>query len=84
MAGLLKDICSYVHACLAKNNEKLWELENRNDPTNLWQSMRYGARNCIRDESNGDCSKTKILSALQKPLTMHTLYVKSVPMELKS
>lgn len=32
MAGPLKDICSYVHACLAKNNEKLWELENRGVP----------------------------------------------------
>jgi len=29
----------------------------------------------LRDESNGDCqrSKTKILSALQKPLTIHML-----------
>jgi len=86
MAGPLKDICSYVRACLTKNNEKLWELENRGVRTNLWQSVRYAARNCIRDESNGDCqcSKTKILSALQKPLTMRTLYVKSVSTELKS
>lgn len=25
----LKDICSYAHMYFAKNNEKLWELENR-------------------------------------------------------
>lgn len=32
MAKPLKDIYSYIHACLAKNNEKLWELGNRGSP----------------------------------------------------
>lgn len=81
----LKDICSYAHAHFAKNNEKLWELENRGVP--LIYGNRYGAGNCARDESNGDssrCSKTKTLPALQKALTMRTSSVKFAPTGLKS
>jgi len=50
---------------LTKNNEKLWELENRGVRTNLWQSVRYGARNCIRDESNSDCASARKLKFFQ-------------------
>lgn len=38
--------------------------------------MRYGVRDCTRDESNGDssqCSRTETLSALQKALTMRII-----------